>query len=118
VPTITACGHTCIYTGSVPAIHGIVGNGWYDPLKQKSVYCTEDSTVTTVGAAAGAPGSMSPYNMKVTTIGDELNLATNFKSKVIGIAVKEVVFCLPVTRPMPLTGTIHAMVTGSPLHTT
>src|SRR3954464_16009905 len=23
VPTITACGHTCIYTGSVPAINGI-----------------------------------------------------------------------------------------------
>src|SRR5437868_3912488 len=22
-PTVTACGHTCIYTGSVPAIHGI-----------------------------------------------------------------------------------------------
>jgi predicted AlkP superfamily pyrophosphatase or phosphodiesterase len=89
VPTITACGHTCIYTGSVPAIHGIIGNGWYDPIKQKNVYCTEDSTVATVGAAAGAPGSMSPFNMKVTTIGDELNLATNFKSKVIGIAVKD-----------------------------
>ena len=56
VPTITACGHTCIYTGSVPAIHGIVGNGWYDPQKQRSVYCTEDSSVETVGAAAGAPG--------------------------------------------------------------
>lgn len=89
VPTITACGHTCIYTGSVPAIHGIVGNGWYDPIKQKSVYCTEDSTVATVGAAAGTAGSMSPFNMKVTTIGDELNLATNFRSKVIGIAVKD-----------------------------
>src|SRR5207253_11171253 len=22
-PSVTACGHTCIYTGSVPAIHGI-----------------------------------------------------------------------------------------------
>src|SRR5574338_1423982 len=22
-PTVTACGHTCVYTGSVPAIHGI-----------------------------------------------------------------------------------------------
>jgi hypothetical protein len=89
VPTITACGHTCIYTGSVPALHGIVGNGWYDPLKQRSVYCTEDSSVATVGAAAGAPGSMSPRNMQVTTICDELNLATNFRSKVIGVAVKD-----------------------------
>src|SRR4051812_7873661 len=89
VPTITACGHTCLYTGSVPAIHGIVGNGWYDPIKRRSIYCTEDTSVTTVGAEAGAPGAMSPKNMQVTTIGDELNLATNFRSKVIGVAVKD-----------------------------
>eukprot|EP01136_Pigoraptor_vietnamica_P024830 Opistho-1_new@78207 len=25
-PTVTACGHTAVYTGSVPAIHGITGN--------------------------------------------------------------------------------------------
>ena len=24
--TVTAAGHTCVYTGSVPAIHGIMGN--------------------------------------------------------------------------------------------
>ncbi|MFL5747345.1 MAG: alkaline phosphatase PafA [Niastella sp.] len=89
VPTITACGHTCIYTGSVPAIHGIVGNAWYDPQKNRNVYCTEDSTVATVGAEAGVPGAMSPFNMKVTTIGDELRQATNFKGKVIGVAVKD-----------------------------
>ena len=29
-PTYTAPGHTCIYTGSVPAINGIVGNFWFD----------------------------------------------------------------------------------------
>jgi hypothetical protein len=89
VPTITACGHTCIYTGSVPAIHGIVGNGWFDPQKMRSVYCTEDSLVSTVGAEVGLPGAMSPRNMQVTTICDELNLATNFKSKVIGVAIKD-----------------------------
>ncbi|MFY8003546.1 MAG: alkaline phosphatase family protein, partial [Chitinophagaceae bacterium] len=32
---------------------------------------------------------MSPKNMMVTTIGDELRLATNFRSKVIGIALKD-----------------------------
>src|SRR5687767_10346869 len=25
LPTYTACGHTALYTGSVPAIHGITG---------------------------------------------------------------------------------------------
>src|SRR5690242_14953885 len=38
-PTVTAAGHTCIYTGSVPAIHGIVGNEWYDKELKKEVYC-------------------------------------------------------------------------------
>src|SRR4051812_33837350 len=58
LPTYTACGHTCIYTGSVPAFHGIIGNNWYDPQSKRVVYCTEDPSVATVGAAAGAPGSM------------------------------------------------------------
>ena len=44
-PTITACGHTCIYTGGVPAIHGITGNNWWDNQSQKNMYCTEDKTV-------------------------------------------------------------------------
>lgn len=87
-PTVTAAGHTCIYTGSVPAIHGIVGNSWYDNLQHKVVYCTDDDSVQTVGSNTAA-GKMSPRNMFTTTIGDELMLATNFKSKVIGIAIKD-----------------------------
>lgn len=87
-PTITACGHTCVYTGSVPAIHGIAGNDWYQRSSGKSVYCTEDKSVQTVGSTSAA-GQMSPRNLLVTTIGDELRLATNFRSKVIGIAIKD-----------------------------
>jgi predicted AlkP superfamily pyrophosphatase or phosphodiesterase len=87
-PTVTACGHTCVYTGSVPAIHGITGNAWYDYEKNRTVYCSEDKTVKTVGSTSNA-GEMSPRNMLTTTIGDELRLATNFRSKVIGIAIKD-----------------------------
>jgi predicted AlkP superfamily pyrophosphatase or phosphodiesterase len=87
-PTYTAAGHTCVYTGSIPAIHGIVGNGWYDRLTKKYVYCTDDSTVVTVGSSGNA-GKMSPENMWTTSITDELRLSNNFKSKVIGIALKD-----------------------------
>jgi predicted AlkP superfamily pyrophosphatase or phosphodiesterase len=87
-PTVTACGHTSIYTGSVPAINGITGNFWWDNEQQRSVYCTEDKTVKTVGSAS-VLGQMSPANMLVTSICDELRLATNFKSKVIGVAIKD-----------------------------
>lgn len=87
-PTYTAPGHTCIYTGSVPAIHGIVGNSWFDKSLNANVYCTDDSTVNTVGNISDA-GKMSPVNMWTTTITDELRLSSNFKSKVIGIALKD-----------------------------
>jgi predicted AlkP superfamily pyrophosphatase or phosphodiesterase len=87
-PTYTAPGHTCIYTGSVPAIHGIVGNNWYDKTLNADVYCTDDSTVSTVGNNSNA-GKMSPQNMWATTITDELRLSNNFKSKVIGISLKD-----------------------------
>jgi predicted AlkP superfamily pyrophosphatase or phosphodiesterase len=88
-PTVTACGHTCIYTGSVPAVHGITGNAWWDKLQRRSVYCTEDTTVKTIGSPEGANGRQSPRNMLVTTICDELKIATNFRSKVIGVAFKD-----------------------------
>jgi len=87
-PTITACGHSSIYSGSVPAISGITGNFWWDREQMRSVYCTEDKTVNTVGSNS-ALGKMSPRNMLVTTICDELRLATNFKSKVVGISIKD-----------------------------
>jgi predicted AlkP superfamily pyrophosphatase or phosphodiesterase len=88
LPTYTAVGHTCIYSGSVPAITGIVGNNWYDRTANKFVYCTDDSTVSTVGNT-GIAGKMSPANLWATTITDELRLSNNFKSKVIGIALKD-----------------------------
>lgn len=88
VPTYTAPGHTCIYTGSVPSIHGIVGNDWYETSTSKNMYCTDDSSVSTVGSASDQ-GKMSPKNLWTTTIGDELRLSNNFKSKVIGIALKD-----------------------------
>ncbi len=87
-PTYTGCGHSSIYTGSVPAINGITGNFWWDREQMRSVYCTEDKTVNTVGSSS-ALGKQSPRNMLTTTICDELRMATNYKSKVVGISIKD-----------------------------
>jgi predicted AlkP superfamily pyrophosphatase or phosphodiesterase len=88
IPTFTGPGHTCIYTGSVPAVHGIAGNDFTIQATGKSVYCTDDTTVQSVGTTSKA-GQMSPRNLLTTTVTDELKLATNFRSKVIGIALKD-----------------------------
>ena len=94
LPSYTAVGHTVIFTGSIPAIDGIVGNDWIDQLSGKSWYCTEDSSVQTVGAS-GTAGQMSPNNLLVSTITDELRLATNFRSRVVGVSLKDRAAILP-----------------------
>jgi len=106
IPSVTAIGHTTIFTGSVPAIHGIAGNDWYNPKTGKSFYCTDDSTVTAVGTT-GKGNKMSPRNLLVTTITDELRLATNFQSKVVGYPSKTVLpFYLPVIIRLGLSGSM------------
>ena len=94
LPSYTAVGHTFIFTGSVPAIHGIAGNDWIDNKTGKGMYCTDDSTVNTVGAP-GKEGKMSPANLLTTTVTDELRLATNFASKVVGVSIKDRAAILP-----------------------
>lgn len=88
--TITGPGHAAVYTGSVPAVNGIIGNEWYDPLANRTVYVAEDTTVRAVGTdVAAVEGKRSPVNMHTTTITDQLKIASEFRSKVIGIAVKD-----------------------------
>jgi hypothetical protein len=88
IPTFTGPGHSCIYTGSVPAITGIAGNDYIIQATGQPMYCAEDTSVRTVGSTSNA-GQMSPRNLLTTTVTDELRLATNFRSKVIGIALKD-----------------------------
>ncbi|MBC6991456.1 alkaline phosphatase PafA [Hymenobacter sp. BT491] len=88
VPTYTGPGHASVYTGTTPSVHGIVGNNWYVRAAGRETYVTEDKTVQPVGGTALA-GQQSPRNMLTTTITDELRLATNFQSKVIGVCIKD-----------------------------
>ncbi len=95
IPTYTAIGHATIYTGSVPAIHGIAGNDWFDKTTGKDVYCTGDDTVKPVGTTSEKAGNQSPRNLWSTTITDELRLATNFQAKVVGVSLKGRASILP-----------------------
>ncbi|HTQ29213.1 MAG TPA: alkaline phosphatase PafA [Puia sp.] len=94
LPSFTAVGHSSIFTGSVPAFTGITGNDWTDQLTGTPMYCTGDSTVQGVGSDS-QEGEMSPRNLLVSTITDELRLATNFQSKVVGVSLKDRAAILP-----------------------
>lgn len=91
-PAVTAIGHSSIYTGSVPAFTGIAGNWFWE--NGQPTYCCADTTVKSVGPNS-REGQMSPRKMLGTTIGDELHLATDFHSKVIGVALKDRAAILP-----------------------
>ncbi len=88
IPANTAPGHACVYTGSVPSIHGIAGNSWIDNMSGKNVYCVQDDNVREVGDPAST-ASCSPRTLLTSTITDELRLATNLKSRVYGVAIKD-----------------------------
>ncbi|MDI9338284.1 MAG: alkaline phosphatase family protein [Alphaproteobacteria bacterium] len=90
LPTVTACGHACIGTGSVPSLHGITGNVFYDYSNKKQTYCVEDASVTTIGNnTENKVGKMSPKNLWTTTFADELKSHYNFKNKSFGISIKD-----------------------------
>lgn len=92
VPTVTAIGHSSVYTGSVPYFTGIAGNGFM--IDGKPVSSCDDMSVDGVGTS-GKAGHRSPRNMLATTIGDELKQAFDFECKVMGVAIKDRASILP-----------------------
>lgn len=96
IPTYTAVGHTSMWTGTVPSVHGIAGNNYMKDGRW--TYCTEDTlsqTIDNEGITSTKAGKNSPRNLLVTTVGDELKLFSNFRSKVIGISLKDRASILP-----------------------
>ena len=88
-PTYTGPGHAAIYTGTTPSVNGIVANEWYDRSWGKKRYVTTDTAYQPVGTDAQRAGQHSPRVLLSSTITDELRLFTNFRSKVVGICIKD-----------------------------
>jgi len=91
VPTYTGPGHASVYTGTTPAVHGIIGNDFYDKKLGKYVNCVEDTLFKAVGTDKGITlgYGVSPGRMLSSTITDELKLFTQRRAKVIGVSVKD-----------------------------
>ncbi|MCI5058413.1 MAG: alkaline phosphatase family protein [Flavobacteriales bacterium] len=88
MPTYTGPGHASVYTGTTPRVHGIIGNNWYDKVNDNEIYCVADPSENPVGSTYER-GKISPRNMLTTTIGDQLKIASQGRSKVIGVAIKD-----------------------------
>ena len=73
--TETCPGHSTIMTGSRPSRTGIIANYWFDQSQQRSdkgVYCSEDERVA---GSSSTAYTVSPYHLRVPTLGDLLKRA-------------------------------------------
>jgi hypothetical protein len=91
-PTVTAVGHSTFLTGATPSYSGIVGNDWFDRDENKHVTSVSDAKTKMLG---GTGEGASPHRMLVSTVGDELKMSNNSKSRVIGISLKDRAAILP-----------------------
>ena len=111
--TKTAPGHATIGTGAYTDGHGIESNDFWDASRsfEKKVSSVEDERYQLVDLPAASipanlPGAApdalkyavgaSPRNLRASTLGDELRLATQGRSRVYGISLKDRAAILPV----------------------
>ncbi|MDQ1769710.1 alkaline phosphatase family protein [Labilibaculum sp. A4] len=81
----TGPDHASIFTGTPPAFHGIISNGWYNRLSGELELAKEDSETKLVGIESEEKG-ISPKKMLASTLGDEIKLF-NSRSRVVGVAL-------------------------------
>jgi hypothetical protein len=110
--TKTAPGHATIGTGAYTDGHGIESNEWWDAARSydAKVSSVQDERYQLVdlphdSIPANIPGAApwaakfvigaSPLNLRATTLGDELRLATNGKARVYGVSLKDRASILP-----------------------
>jgi Type I phosphodiesterase / nucleotide pyrophosphatase len=104
--TRTAPGHATLFTGAYSNDHGIAANEWWDQKKKKMVTSVEDDAFPLVGLPAEQAASharnpakenagASPHNLLADTLGDELKLATQGRSRVFGVSLKDRAAILP-----------------------
>jgi predicted AlkP superfamily pyrophosphatase or phosphodiesterase len=87
--TVTCAGHATISTGTVPAVHGMVLNQWWERNNSRLVACTEDdhARLISYGVPVSSVGNSLKYLMS-STLADELRLQGSPAPKVVGISLK------------------------------
>jgi hypothetical protein len=98
-PTVTAVGHSTMLTGATPSISGIIGNDWFDRQTGATVTSVSDPTVVLTGSAAGT--GASPRRLLVSTVADELRMASPVPKgstgapRIFGVSLKDRSAILP-----------------------
>lgn len=84
----SSAGYATIFTGSNPSAHGIIADHWYDRLQNSIHSVVYDESVIAVGGSFGN-GRRSPMRMFTGTVGDELRMAKDFRSRVYSVSLND-----------------------------
>ncbi len=87
--TVTCAGHASMSTGTVPAVHGMVLNQWWERDNSRLVSCTDDDDqqLITYGIPVKGVGH-SAKNLMTTTLADEMRLQGTITPRVVSISLK------------------------------
>ncbi|MBK8808796.1 MAG: alkaline phosphatase family protein, partial [Bacteroidales bacterium] len=85
--TQSAPGYATLATGTNPNMHGIIADKWFNRVKESETKAVEDDKFNCIGNFGKNAQNVSPLNLLASTLGDELKLASNHKSKVISISL-------------------------------
>lgn len=87
--TVTAVGHAAILSGAYPYQTGIIGNDWKS-RDGKYIYNTADAAHRYLdGTPSTEDDGVSPKNLQVSLLGDELRYATNNASRIFSVSGKD-----------------------------
>jgi predicted AlkP superfamily pyrophosphatase or phosphodiesterase len=101
--TETVVGHATLATGATPAVHGMIANLWFDRTLGRKMYNIEDDRYRLLSAGAGVDkgteidttqkaaksDGRSPAAIMVTTLSDEMAIATAGQAKIFAVSVKD-----------------------------
>jgi predicted AlkP superfamily pyrophosphatase or phosphodiesterase len=87
--TVTCAGHASMSTGTVPAVHGMVLNQWWERDNSRLVSCTDDDDqqLVTYGIPVKGVGHSAKHLM-TTTLSDEMRIQGAPSPRVVSISLK------------------------------
>jgi len=86
--TVTCTGHATIGTGTFPARHGMVLNGWWNREKARVMACTEDPDVVTVSESGFGKTGDSARFLRAETLGDVMREQLWPTSRAVTLSLK------------------------------
>jgi predicted AlkP superfamily pyrophosphatase or phosphodiesterase len=87
--TVTCAGHASLSTGTVPAVHGMVLNEWWEAASGRIVSCTDDPSQQLISYGRPIAGAgNSAAKLMAPALADELRLQRSPAPRVVSISMK------------------------------